>query len=276
MPSRPLPRSRRRAVAAAAAAVATAVGVGLAASADAALIPPPGPWPANVVGATNPLVGTPFAFNGSHATANARLRVWLPFHGRRLTGVTRTAGQKIVVRGRLRNRDDRHSIAGATLTLVAQNNVYTPDWTTVANVRTNRRGDFRAVLPPGYHRRAAVIYYPSIDATSPVFSRRLLVRAKSRVDLARPVHKGRAYRFDGRVSAGAVPPPAGGLLVALQVRNRSGNWVTARLRRTTASGRFRIRYTFPTRARLNVRIAAPSQSGWPLYAGYSPVRRIRP
>lgn len=276
MPSRPLPRSRRRAVAAAAAAVATAVGVGLAASADAALIPPPGPWPANVVGATNPLVGTPFAFNGSHATANARLRVWLPFHGRRLTGVTRTAGQKIVVRGRLRNRDDRHSISGATL-IVAVQNVYSPaDWTAATTVQTNRRGDFRTVLGPGYHRRAALLYYPNVAAVSPIFSRRLLIRARSRVVLERPFHRGRSYRFDGQVSAGIAPIPPAGLLIALQVRNRSGNWVSARLRRTTASGRFRIRYTFPTRTRLNVRVALPSQSGWALYAGYSRVRTIRP
>lgn len=271
MASPPLPRTVLASALAAGAAFAVTP-----AAAIAKLIPPPGPWPTTVTGATNPLAGTPFAFNGGQATPNADLRVWLPFHGHRLTSITRTVGQKIVVRGQLRNRDNHHSIAGATVTLVAQNNVYAADWATVADVRTNRRGDFRAVLPPGYHRRAAVIYYPSIDAAAPVFSRRLLVRAKSRVDLARPFHNGRSYRFDGRVSAGALPAPASGLLVALQVRNRSGNWVTARLRRTSASGRFRIRYRFPTRAALTVRVSVPSQTGWALYAGLSHTRAIRP
>ena len=272
MPS-PLPRLRRGACAAALAAAALAW---LPATAGAALIPAPGPWPTNVAGATNPLVGTPFLLNGGHATANAELRVWLPDRARRRTAITRTVGQYTTIRGRLRNRDDRHSISGATL-IVAVQNVYSPaDWTAATTVKTNRRGDFRTVLGPGYHRRAALLYYPSVSTGSPIFSRRLLIRARSRVVLERPFHRGRSYRFDGQVSAGIAPIPPAGLLVALQVRNRSGNWVSARLRRTTASGRFRIRYTFPTRTRLNVRVALPSQSGWALYAGYSRVRPIRP
>ena len=60
----------------------------------------------------------------------------------------------------------------------------------------------------------------------------MLVRTRSSVKLARPYHKGRSYRFDGRVSAGFFPVPAGGVLIALQVRNRTG-WLTARLARTT-------------------------------------------
>ncbi|MDP8908903.1 MAG: hypothetical protein M3N47_07245, partial [Chloroflexota bacterium] len=177
--------------------------------------------------------------------------------------------------GRLRNRDTRRSISGATLTLAVQN-VYAQDWTAVANVRTNRRGTFRAIIGPGYHRRAAVLYYPTVTSTAPVFSRRLLVRAKSSVSLRRPFRNGRSYRFDGAVSAGAAPIPAGGMLVALQVRNRSGTWVSARLARTAPSGRFRIRYRFPRPARLTVRVVAPAQPGWALYAGRSKKWAIRP
>lgn len=276
MPAHALPRLRRRALVAAAAALSTAALASLPASARAGLIPAPGPWPTNVAGATNPLTGTPFTFNGGHATANAELRVWLPAGRHRRTAITRTVGQNTTIRGRLRNRDDRHSISGATL-IVAVQNVYSPaDWTAVTTVRTNRRGQFRAILAPGYHRRAALLYYPSVSTRSPIFSRRVLIRARSRVLLSRPFHNGRAYRFDGQVSGGIVPIPATGLLVALQVRNRAGHWVSARLQRTTASGRFRIRYTFRTRARLNIRIAAPSQGAWALYAGYSAIRTIRP
>lgn len=109
-----------------------------------------------------------------------------------------------------------------------------------------------------------------------MFSRRLLLRASGRVVLDKPFHKRRAYRFDGQVSAAGVTPPPTGLLIALQVRNRSGNWITARLRRTTASGRFRIRYTFPNASSLRVRLLAPSQTAWPLYAGRSHTYAIRP
>lgn len=272
MPSPPLPhllgptRAQRILGVILAAAISAAIAP---AAADAKLIAPPGPWPTSVAGAANPLVGTPFVSNGSNATANASLRVWLVFRHRRASAITRTVGHTTVLRGRLRNRDTRRSIAGATLTIAVQN-VYDPtSWTALTNVRTNRRGQFRAVLPAGYHRRAAALYFPAATSTAPLFSRRLLIRARSRVALSRPFHKRRAYRFDGQVSAGALPVPAGGLIVGLQVRNRQRTWVTARIARTTASGRFRIRYTFPRSARLTIRVIAPAQSGWPLYAGYS-------
>lgn len=245
------------------------------ATATAGLIPPAGPWPTNVTGAANPLIGTPFAFNGSYATPNAELRIWLPVHGRKVMQLTRTVGFQTRIRGRLRNRDNRRSIGGATLTL-AQQNVYAPEWTALVNVQTDRKGNFRATLPPGYHRRIGAFYYPTVSSTSPVFSRRVLLRAKSRVDLTRPFGKGRSYRFDGQVAGGILTPPTSGLLIALQVRNRSGNWVTARLRRTTASGRYRIRYRFPSRGTLRVRVLVPSQTDWPLFAGASVIRTIRP
>lgn len=265
---------RRRKVAGTA-VLAGAVLALVAPSATAAIIPPPGQWPTNIIGAANPLIGTPFVLNGSHATPNADLRVWMPYGGHRRTSVTRSVGHSTVIRGRLRNRDTRRSIAGATVTLAARD-LYTPDWNAVANTRTNRRGDFRVVLGPGYHRRVAIIYYPSIAAVSPVYSRRLLVRAKSRVTFPAPYHKRRAYRFDGQVSAGSAPIPSTGLLIALQVRNRRGNYVTARLQRTRSSGRFRIRYKFPTRSPLRVRVLVPAQTDWPLFAGKSRSRYIVP
>jgi len=272
-PKRP-PSARRRQLAGAALA-AGALSALAPCTAPAAIIPAPGPWPTNIIGAANPLIGTPFALNGSNATVNADLRIWLPHGGQRRGAVTRTVGDSTVIRGRLRNRDTRRSIAGATLTLAAQD-VYTPDWNAVANTRTNRHGNFRVVLGPGYHRRVGVIYYPSVTAVSPLYSRRLLIRAKTRVVLAAPYHKRRAYRFDGQVSAGVLPIPSTGLLIALQVRNRRGNYVTARLQRTTANGRFRIRYTFPTRNPLRVRVFVPAQTDWAIFAGTSRARYILP
>ena len=269
------PRTRRRqwlrlAIGGTAAvALTTAVN---AAPASAALVPPPGPWPVAISGATNPLTGSPAILNGAQATGNARLRVWLPSRGRKRVALTRVIGGRTVVRGHLRNPDTRRSISGALVTLVAQN-VYSGDWAAVGHVPTNRKGIFRGVLPPGGHRRVAVLYWPSVTSTSPVFSRRLLVRASGRVYLGRPVRtKPRLFRFGGKVSG--APIPARGLLVALQVRNRLGNWVTARIASTTPSGRYRIRYRFSP-GRLTVRIRVPAQTAWPLFGGQSAPRHIQ-
>ena len=274
-PHQPRPRrgrGRRALCAALLAVTATAVAP---AGASAALIPPPGPWPTDIVGAANPLTGTPFVVNGAHATANADLKFWLPVGRARRNSLTTTPTRNVVVEGQLRNRDNRRSIAGATVTVVTQN-VYAPEWTTLINLITDRKGRFAAQVGAGYHRRFGVIYYPAVTSTAPIYSRRVLVRARSSVTLSRPYHRGRAYRFDGKVRGGIARVPASGLLIALQVRNRSGNWVTARLAKTTASGRFRVRYRFPRSARLTVRVAAPSQSGWALYAGHSNRWTIRP
>lgn len=263
--------ARRAAAALALAAIATLTAPAVA---GARLIAPPGPWPTNIAGASNPLLGTPFALNGTHATSNAELRVWLDFRRQQHTVRTVTVGRQVTVQGRLRNRDSRRSIASAIVTLVSQT-VDAPGWTALANPATDRKGRFAARIALGYHQRFAVIYYPAVTSTSPLFSRRVLARTKSAVKLQRPYHRRRAYRFDGRVSGGIVPVPPSGLLIALQVRNRTG-WVTARIAKTTASGRFRVRYTFPRAARLNIRVRLPAQTAWPLYAGHSQLRTIHP
>lgn len=244
-------------------------------AASGALIPAPGPWPTDIVGATNPLVGTAFVLNGANATGNANLQLWLPFNRQRRNSITTTPSRNVVVQGRLTSRDNRHSIAGATVTVVTQY-VYRPEWTTVINLVTDRRGNFAARVGAGYHRRFAVIYYPAVSSTVPLYSSRVLVRARSSVLLRRPFHAGRTYRFDGQVRGGGAPVPPTGLLVALQVRNRTGNWVSARLTKTTPSGSFRIRYKFPRSAPLTVRISVPSQTGWVLYGGHSNRWKIRP
>jgi uncharacterized protein YndB with AHSA1/START domain len=242
------------------------------AGADARLIPAAGPWPVAIGEAINPLAGTPVVVNGTNATANASLRVWLVDGKRQRTTITRTIGRPTAVAGRLRSRDTRKSIGGAIVTLVAQN-VYHDEWSVVTATRTDRKGRFRAILPAGFHRRAAIIYYPDVNATVPLYSRRLLVRASTRVWLARPTHKKRTYRFNGTVSG--APVPATGLLVALQVLNRSGHWITARLTNTRRDGRFHFRYRFQP-GRLTLRVLAPSQTAWLLYGGNSQTRTIRP
>jgi hypothetical protein len=243
-------------------------------TAAAGLIPAAGPWPAPIAGAANPLTGTPYALNGANAAPNAQLRVWLVVGGRTRTAITRRMGDRAVVRGELRHRDAHRAISGAALTLVAED-VYLGQWVAVGNLRTSRRGRFHALLPEtARHLRVAVIYYPAVTSPLPLFSRRLLIRTGSRVWLAKPHGERRAIRFHGRVSGGSVP--ASGLLVALQVRNSFGRWVTARLVRTRPDGRYRVGYRFPRGGRLMVRVLAPGrQPDWLLYAGASAPTRIR-
>jgi hypothetical protein len=241
-------------------------------TAHAGLTGPPGPWPIALPDVTNPLAATPGALNGFHAGGHATVRVWLPRRGHRLNTVTRPFGSSTVVRGRLRNRDDHHSISAATLNLVSQD-TGTGAWTPLGTTTTDRRGNFRAVIGPGTHRRIGVLYYPDANASAPIYSRRLLIRTSTSVTLDKPYHHGRRYRFDGHTTG---PAPAAGLLIALQVRNNAGRWITARLATTAPNGRYRIRYRFPTSARLSIRVLVPAQNGWALYAGRSRTRRINP
>jgi hypothetical protein len=242
--------------------------------AAARLVPSAGAWPAPVIGEVNPLIGSPYVFNGAQATANARLRIRLSAGGRARVAITRPVGDRTVVRGDLRNSDTRRAISGATVTLIAED-VHIGQWVAIGNARTSRRGRFRAVLPvTARHLRVAVVYYPAVTSTVPVYSRRVLVRSSARVWLGRPHRMRRTVRVHGRVSGG--PVPADGLLVALQVGNGFGRWVTVRLARTRSDGRFRLAYRFPRSSRLIVRVRVPgSQPGWALYAGASPPIPIR-
>jgi len=259
----------RRTVAVATAAVLVALWP--AATTDASLLPPPGLWPAPVVGATNPLAGTPLAANGAPASADVTLDVWLPSGRHRREAITRTIGEPTVVRGRLRDRASRRSIRAATVQLAAQN-VSGGDWYLAALTTTNRKGGFKAVLPPGLTRRVAILYWPFVNSPTPLYSRRLLVRSASRVYL-RTIVRGRSVVFTGRVSGDAIPP--GGLVVAAQVRN-GGAWVSVRLVRSQDDGRFRARYRFKYAGRrFLVRATAPSQPGWPFYSGSSRPQTIR-
>jgi len=249
-------------------ALATAAAVATPSAAASGLVPQAGPWPAPIIGAANPLAGTLCMLNGADATTNAGLRIWLRVRGQAHTAITRPVGDRTVVRGELRNRDTHRAISGATLTLAVED-VYAGQWVAIGNARTSRRGRFRAVLPvTARHLRVAVLYYPAVTSAVPIYSRRVLVRTSPRVWLGPPHRKRRTVRLHGRVSGS--PVPAGGLLVALQVHNSFGRWVTARLARTRPDGRYRIGYRFPRAGRLTVRVLVPGrQPDWPLYAGAS-------
>ena len=261
--------STRQLVAVFAVAAATAA---LPSVADAKLLPPAGPWPAPVAGATNPLLGTPFIFNGANATANPAIRIWLPVGRSRRISLTRTFGERTVVRAKLTNRDNGLSIVGATVYVAAQN-VQGGDWYVAAIARTSAAGRLRAMLPPGPTRRVAIVYWPFVSSPAPAFSRRVLVRTSARVYLKTAMVGKRRIVYRGRVSGAAIPP--GGLVLAAQVRN-GRTWVTVKLVRTYQSGRFVARYRFKYRGRrFQVRALVPTQPAWPLYSGHSKPRLVR-
>jgi hypothetical protein len=139
-------------------ALASSAAIAASPAAAGGLIPAAGPWPAPIAGAANPLTGIPHALNGANATPNAQLRLWLVVGSRTRAAITRRSSDRTVVGGELRNRDTHRAISGATLTLIAED-VYVGQWVAVGNVRTSRRGRFRAVVPEtARHLRIAVIY----------------------------------------------------------------------------------------------------------------------
>ena len=239
-------------------------------AADAKLLAPPGPWPAPVNGASNPLKGTQYTTNGAAATANATLRIWLTA-GR--SALTRPAGARSVLRGRLRDPVSGWPVSGAIVQLAAHDVSDGTDWYLTGVAQSNDNGEFRALLPAGPTRRIAAVYWPTVNAPLPVFSRRLLIRTSARVTLRTVMLAGRRIVYRGQVSGAAIP--AGGLLVAAQVKN-GNSWATVALPRTDQFGTFTARYRFkhPGR-RFRVRVSVPSQPAWALYSGHSHARTVR-
>lgn len=248
------------------------------AAAHAALMGPPGPWPTPITAAPNPLTGTAYTANGSWATPTAKPRLWWTQGRRNHTARLVPVGRVVRVSGQLRNRERNRAISGATVQIVTQP-AAGGDWTLTATTRTNRRGRFTARIPAGLTRRVAALYWPTNTAPTPTYSRRLQLRATARLWFsARSI--GRRVIWRGTVSgdprtgeAGPTIPPAG-LLVAVQVRNSTGRWVTARLTRAAPDGRWFVEDRLP-RGRWTARAYLPAQATWDLYGGYSAIQIFR-
>lgn len=246
-----------------------ALAAGLAAPAASAQNP--NPWPAYVAGGGNPLTGTWYAANGRHASAAARVDAGLGRVGRRVA--TFSAGARPLLRGRL--RDERGRAIGGAVLIVAREVVDRPGWQAVRRVRTSPGGRFRTMLSPAWApRRFAVVYWPFASSPAPAFSAAMLARAAPRVWLRAVPRRRGLVSMRGRVTGSRVP--VGGLLVALEIRNRA-SWAAVRLVRTNGSGRFAGRYRFAVRGRrFTVRARVPRQAGWRLHTGVSRPLRIRP
>ncbi|MDQ3850190.1 MAG: hypothetical protein M3296_06210, partial [Actinomycetota bacterium] len=199
---------------------------------------------------------------------------WLPQRGRRRSAVTRRVDRRIILHGRLANRATHRPITAAFV-IIASEPTDAPGWSAAGLVATDRHGRFRAVLAPGASRRFAALYWPQATAAQPLYSRRLLVRSSPRVYLKITPTGRRRVRFDGHI--GGAPMPPGGLIVAVQIKNR-GHWVALRTPRTRPTGRFTARYRFSRQAQgatYHVRASVPGrQTAWPLYHGHSRTHTI--
>jgi hypothetical protein len=145
----------------------------------------------------------------------------------------------------------------------------------VRTVRTDADGVWSESLPAGPSRAVSASYGGS-RRYLPDRARAgsLSVRTKVTLHLSRPrVHEGGRVAFRGRVAHRGARIPAGGKLVALQVKD-GPRWNTVRQTfNTGAAGHYRMRYRFARFYTSNVsyrfRIKVLRESGWPYKAPVS-------
>jgi hypothetical protein len=202
----------------------------------------------HTVAALVPTVGPPVAgstINGAGASRSARLRITVPGRPRlRSAGPFRLAG-------RLVNADSQ-PITGASLTIrsrpfLPKSGTAIGSWTDAGTVITDAKGVFRARMRSGASRMLQVSYRHDLMEPEPaaIALTKVVVPARVQIrSLRSRVRNGRSAVFRGQVAG---PIPRGGVLVALEVRQR-GRWISVptarRWVRTTRAGRFTLSYRF--------------------------------
>lgn len=195
---------------------------------------------------------------------------------RRKTELRRRAvvrfGGKVQIRGVLANRDGQ-GVAGAEVQVFAS--VADAAEQLVGVLQTATNGAFSYSAAGSASRKLRFAYAGSalvLPAQSVV---RLAVPAASTLRVnRRRILNGQRVTFSGQVKS--QPLPAGGKLVAIQVR-LPGGWNTFRTVRTDASGRWALPYRFRrTRGSQSYlfRAALPRESGNPFAAGASRSVRV--
>lgn len=146
----------------------------------------------------------------------------------------------------------------------------------IAQVQTDPRGSFRALVPPGPSRLIDVAYGASSD--NPTYGAKVTVREAVRAGVLLSVTPRRTsatgtITLSGRVLGGV---PSQGVVVGLFVHYR-GRWEPFRTPRTDAHGRFSVVYQFQGAAgRFPFRAEVfGSQSGFPYAQGDSRALTVR-
>jgi hypothetical protein len=240
----------------------------------------------------NPIfdMSSPRALSGIGATAEARLRVYLPVT-RRVQG--RHGRPHAVVRGRLRRTiafpsratlrgvlkdGSGQPIANAAVWTAARNEG--DDWRILGRAHiTTPRGRIGLRLPAhAPSRQVNLVYFPYSDSHDAVVGRPVFLKVRAGVTLRtdkRVVRNGERLAFLGRV-AGRIP--AGGATVALQAKVGHRFRTFRQVRVTSAAaGRFvtRYRFTATTRTtRYRFRALVLKQAGLPYETGTSPVTSV--
>jgi hypothetical protein len=206
----------------------------------------------------------------SAGEAPAGAKMTASFAANRRSKLTVAYGQRVVVRGRVRDADGT-PLGGATVDVeerTASNSASDAPTT----VKTDPTGLFvyRAGVGPS---RTLVFTYRG----GPVLVNRLTLRVKASASLHVALN-GIVVRYSGKVQSR--PLPRRGKLVEVQGRAPGGGWKTFATRRTTRdgvfSGTYRLRVHRPG-VHLQFRVRLPSERGYPFvgHTGAPVTRRVR-
>jgi hypothetical protein len=194
-----------------------------------------------------------------------------PGRGRR--GLTVDAGEPVLLRGALTDRDG--GLEDRRLRIVIRPADGASAGRQVVPVTTGSSGRFELRLPPGPSRRLTVVFAGEEDLRPA--RRRLELRVRAAVSLRaepRRLRTGGRLRLEGRVGSRGARVPGAGKLVTISYWEREAHrWRPVIVTRTDRGGRFRVSYRFryvTGRARIRLRAQAPAEAQWPYAPGASP------
>lgn len=140
----------------------------------------------------------------------------------------------------------------------------------VSEATTDEKGKWRSKVPAGPSRDVRVIY-PGTSKYAPAGKGVGTFQVRSRASLQTShdtIAEGKTLRFKGRVRHFGARIPAGGKLVELQVRVKTGRWQTVgQAFRTNEKGAYRRSYRFGSHyaqdALFRFRLKVNRESNWP-------------
>jgi hypothetical protein len=149
------------------------------------------------------------------------------------------------------------------------------------SVVTDEAGKFETRIPPGPSRHVAVRFggtakYLPAHESAGTFD----VRSKASFETSRDeLKEGQRIAFAGKVAHHGARIPAGGKLIELQVRVKTGRWDTVREAfRTDPDGRYRLGYRFGRHyvsdAQFRFRVKVQDEGDWPFEGGVSSQRKV--
>lgn len=174
-------------------------------------------------------------------------------------------GQPVKVDGTLVNDKTKKAIAHAELVvtgLAAGGGTARP----IAKISTNAKGGYTYTLPAGESRTVTVAYAGSGTELGATASFNQKVAGKVTAKIAADLHAGKTAVLTGKVAGGYVPKAGVQIRIQYQIPGHTRGWSLFRAAHTTRTGRFAVRFPVSKGARgytYKLRVAIPTQSGWP-------------